>query len=250
MYPHADISRLSEGGGGKLGRLVAPLLRRAETLVLAYLAGAVPFSNVLAARVSGVDLREVGSGTVSGTGLYRVAGFLPLVVAGILDVAKGAVMALVAREPAGAAPADQNGRDEPRRWPPLRPPSLTEGAAAGLVVAGHNWSPYLDGAGGRGVSPALGAYAVIAPEASLLLLGGLVLGRLTRQTGLGTFASQVALVPTLAGTRGRRGAFAGAAVLAPMLAKRLLGNGPPKPDAGRRVYLARLLYDRDDWVVS
>jgi len=35
-----------------------------------------------------------------------------------------------------------------------------------------------------------------------------------------------------------------------MLAKRLLGNGPPKPDAGRRVYLARLLYDRDDWVVS
>ena len=221
-----------------------PQVKRVATLVLAYLAGAVPFSNVLAARVSGVDLREVGSGTVSGTGLYRVAGFLPLVVAGILDVAKGALVALVAREP---EPADHAAEEDGRR-PPFRPPSLTEGAAAGLVVAGHNWSPYLDGAGGRGVSPALGAYAVVAPEASALLLGGLVLGRLTRETGLGTFASQVALVPMLAGTRGRRGAFAGAAVLVPMLAKRLLGNGPPKPGGGHRVYLARLLYDRDDWV--
>lgn len=220
-------------------------MRKAVTLALAYLVGAVPFSNVLAARVSGVDLREVGSGTVSGTGLYRVAGFVPLVVAGILDVAKGALVAAVARR----AGRGRDGEVEGRR-PPLRSPSLTEGAAAGLVVVGHNWSPYLDGAGGRGVSPALGAYGVVAPEASALLLGGLVIGRLTRETGLGTFASQVALVPTLAGTRGRRGAFAGAAVLVPMLAKRLLGNGPPKPGAGPRVYLARLLYDRDDWAVA
>ena len=247
MQPFAGISLSAAGGGGKLGHQVPRLVRRAATLVLAYLAGAVPFSNVLAARVSGVDLREVGSGTVSGTGLYRVAGFLPLVVAGILDVAKGAVMALVAREPADPREEEAAG---PGRRPPLRPPTLTEGAAAGLVVAGHNWSPYLDGAGGRGVSPALGAYAVIAPEASVLLLGGLVLGRLTHETGLGTFASQVALVPTLAGTRGRRGAFAGVAVLVPMLAKRLLGNGPPKPGSGARVYLARLLYDRDDWAVA
>lgn len=250
MHPLTGISLPAQGGGGKLGRQVPSLVRRAATLVLAYLAGAVPFSNVLAARVSGVDLREVGSGTVSGTGLYRVAGFLPLVVAGILDVAKGAVMALVAREPADPAEKTDAKAGSKGRRPPLRPPTLTEGAAAGLVVAGHNWSPYLDGAGGRGVSPALGAYAVIAPEASLLLLGGLVLGRLTRETGLGTFASQVALVPTLAGTRGRRGAFAGAAVLVPMLAKRLLGNGPPKPGSGTRVYLARLLYDRDDWAVA
>src|SRR5579884_4480394 len=125
MYPHADISRLSEGGGGKLGRLVAPLLRRAATLVLAYLAGAVPFSNVLAARVSGVDLREVGSGTVSGTGLYRVAGFLPLVVAGILDVAKGAVVELAVRRWGGGSPSGSADSPDQRRGGRLRPPSLT-----------------------------------------------------------------------------------------------------------------------------
>lgn len=214
-------------------------LRRALVLASAYLGGAVPFSNVVAARLTGQDLRRVGSGTVSGTGLYRVAGFKPLVVAGILDVAKGAVVVGVARATEGDDP-----HAPPGRW---RPPSLTEAAAAGLVVGGHNWSPYLDGAGGRGISPALGAYAVSAPEGSVLLLAGLVLGRLTHQTGLGTFASQVALVPALGATRGRRGALAGAAVVVPMLAKRLLGNGPPKPDSGPTVYLARLLYDRDDW---
>ena len=233
---------------------VACALKRAVVLVLAYLGGAIPFSNLVSARVSGVDLRRVGSGTVSGTGLYRVAGFRPLVLAGIMDVAKGAAVVALARAmgaggPPGAAgrPGRQGPPFPPGRTPPWRAPSLTEGAAAGLVVAGHNWSPYLDGAGGRGVSPALGAFAVAAPEASGLLLAGLVVGRLAGQTGLGTFASQVALVPLLGATRGRRGAWAGAAVLIPMLLKRLLGNGGPKPDSGRSVYLARLLYDRDDW---
>jgi glycerol-3-phosphate acyltransferase PlsY len=214
-------------------------LKRAVVLVLAYLGGAVPFSNLVSARISGVDLRRVGSGTVSGTGLYRVAGFRPLVLAGILDVAKGAAVAALART---VGEARRPGRTS--RW---RAPSVTEGAAAGLVVAGHNWSPYLEGAGGRGVSPALGAFGVVAPEASALLLAGLTVGRLSKQTGLGTFASQMALIPVLGATRGRRGAWAGAAVLVPMVLKRLLGNGRPKPDAGRLVYLARLLYDRDDW---
>jgi len=213
-------------------------LRRLVSLALAYLAGAIPFSNVLAAWISGVDLRQVGSGTVSGSGLYRVAGFKPLAVAGSLDVAKGAIVAAFARRPAPRAAVGGG----------LRSPTVDEALAAGLVVVGHNWSPFLDGAGGRGVSPALGAYGVIAPEGTVLLLAGLVAGRLTHQTALGTFASQVAIVPTLAATRGRRGALAGAAVVGPMLLKRVMGNGPPKPGSGPRVYLARLLYDRDDWV--
>ncbi|HEV2368845.1 MAG TPA: glycerol-3-phosphate acyltransferase, partial [Acidimicrobiales bacterium] len=100
------------------------MLKRAATLILAYLTGAVPFSNLFASRLAGVDLRKVGSGTVSGTGLYRVAGFRPLAVAGVLDVAKGSLVAIVAREPDSARPA-AGGR---RR---LRPPSLTEGAVAG-----------------------------------------------------------------------------------------------------------------------
>src|SRR2546423_12023595 len=57
----------------------------------AFVVGAVPWSNVMARRKAGVDLRSVGSGTVSGTGLFEVAGFAPLAIAGVADVLKGAV---------------------------------------------------------------------------------------------------------------------------------------------------------------
>src|SRR2546422_10651684 len=110
-------------------------MRRAAAVPAAYLAGSVPFSNIMARRTRGVDLREVGSGTVSGTSLYRVAGFGPLALAGVLEIAKGAV---------GPALA---GRDRP----------VLAAAAAGARGAGHAWLLFLQGAGGRGIPPARGA---------------------------------------------------------------------------------------------
>src|SRR2546423_4428071 len=119
-------------------------------LSAAYVSGAIPFSNLMATRRRGVDLRDVGSGTVSGTSLYQVAGFGALAVAGICDIAKGAV---------GPALA---GRDRP----------VLQAAACGVAVVGHNWSPFLGGAGGRGVSPAVGALRAAAPVRSGLPPGG------------------------------------------------------------------------------
>jgi len=189
----------------------------------AFLAGAVPFSNLMARRARGVDLRKFGSGTVSGTALYEVAGFGSLALAGVCDVLKGAVGPLLA------------GRSRPR----LR------ALAAGAAVAGHNWSPFLRGAGGRGISPALGALAAGAPAGSVLLLGGMVGGRLAGETAIGALCADAALVPVLRRVHGTAGAEAGAAVLAPMMAKRLVGNtAAPRPRRWR-VYLTRLLLDRD-----
>jgi len=213
-------------------------LKRLAVLALAYLAGAVPFSNLLAGRLAGVDLRRFGNGTVSGTSLYRVSGFRALATAGILDIAKGASAPLLARRVAG--PAD---RPAETMW---RAPSGLEAAAAGLVVAGHNWSPYLDGAGGRGIAPSIGAYLVVAPEGAVLLLGGLTIGRLAHHSGIGTLAGQLAVIPVLRATRGRQGALAGLALVVPMLAKRVMGNSRPAAQAPS-VYLARLLFDRDSW---
>jgi glycerol-3-phosphate acyltransferase PlsY len=194
-------------------------------LGLAYLAGAVPFSNLAARLLRGVDLREIGTGTVSGTGLYRVAGFGPLAVAGSLDVAKGAVGPLLA------------GRDRP----------LLAALAGGAAVAGHDWSPFLGFAGGRGISPALGALAVNAPAGVAVLGLGLAGGRLARRTSLGCFLAYLALVPVLARVHGRRGALAGAAVLVPIVAKRLAGNAPPPAGPERaRVLWNRLVHDQDE----
>ncbi len=195
--------------------------RPAALLAGSYLAGSVPWSQV-AARRRGVDLRAVGSGTVSGTALYRVAGFAPLAAAGSLDVAKGAVGPLVATH--------------------SRPGLSALGASA--AVTGHNWSPFLRGAGGRGVAPALGALLAGAPAGAAVVAAGLAAGRLTRQTGLGCFVAYVALVPIVHRVHGRAASVLAASVLAPLLAKRIAGNQPPPAWDGRTL-LSRLLFDRD-----
>jgi glycerol-3-phosphate acyltransferase PlsY len=204
----------------------APLTRRgfggAGVVLAAFGAGAVPFSNIGARVQAGVDLRAVGNGTVSGTNLYEVAGFRSLALAGVCDVAKGAVGPLLA------------GPDRP----------VVSALSGGVAVAGHNWSPFLSGAGGRGISPALGALAVNDWPGSVLLLASLAAGRLAKQTALVMFVADAALVPLLARRRGWRGALAGACVVAPMLAKRATGNRPlPRSDWRGRA--ERLLFDRD-----
>jgi hypothetical protein len=99
-------------------------------------------------------------------------------------------------------------------------------------------------AGGRGISPAMGALLVLAPEGAGVLLAGVALGRaVDDNAGVGAIVADAALLPFLARTRGRAGALVAAAVLAPMLVKRLLGN---RPAANARTYLWRLLFDRDE----
>ena len=90
-------------------------MQAAAILVLSFAAGAIPFSYIAGRRARGVDLRRVGSGTVSGTSLYRVAGFGPLAAAGVFDVAKGAL------GPALATAADRSsgaraGAASPPHW--------------------------------------------------------------------------------------------------------------------------------------
>lgn len=183
-------------------RVAAPRKGAATILGLSFLAGSVPFSQIAARHFAGADLRQVGSGTVSGTALYEVAGFGPLAAAGVLDVAKGAIGPLLARHEHPALGA----------------------AATAAAVAGHNWSPWLRGVGGRGLSPALGATLVLAPEGTALLVAGMVVGRLRHNSGVTTLLCALGLLPLLGARRGRRGMAVALAVLAPMIAKRVRGN--------------------------
>jgi glycerol-3-phosphate acyltransferase PlsY len=194
----------------------------AGILLLSFVVGSVPTSFLFARVSRGVDLRDVGSGTVSGTALYRVAGFLPLAAAGILDIGKGTLGPLLA------------GTDRP----------VLAALAGGAAVIGHNWSPFLRGAGGRGIAPAIGALLVNAWPGAVLVLGGPMVGRWFGQTGLGGFVAELSLTPVLAITNGPEGAIAGAAIALPMLVKRVIGNTRPREDR-RRVYFHRLLFDHD-----
>jgi glycerol-3-phosphate acyltransferase PlsY len=198
-------------------------VKPASVVALSFLAGSIPSSQIAARLEAGVDLRDVGTGTVSGTSLFRVAGFVPLAVAGIADIAKGTVGPVLA------------GRERP----------VLAAVAGTATIAGHNWSPWLRGAGGRGFAPSLGVLGVNAWPGVPVMLGGLVAGKAARQTGLGGFVAQCALVPVVARTHGLRGALAGVAVVAPMWLKRLMGNAPPS-NRSMRAYVHRLLFDRDE----
>lgn len=189
----------------------------------AFVIGAIPVANIVARRAAGRDLRFTGQGRVSSTAVYRVAGGRAFAASCTLDVAKGILAVSLAD----------------RRHPAL------VAAAAGLAVAGHNWSPFLRGAGGRGVLPGLGALLVTAPSGSALLAGGLALGWAADNTGLGCFAAQSLLVPALAWMKGRNGAALGSALVAPMLVKRVLGDSNPARPRPVQVYLTRALYDCD-----
>jgi glycerol-3-phosphate acyltransferase PlsY len=192
-------------------------------LALGFAFGSIPFSNIAARLRRGVDLRDVGTGTVSGTALHQVAGFGPLAVAGVFEVAKGAVGPLLA------------GRDRP----------VLAAFAGSAAVAGHNWSPFLRGAGGRGISPATGALLVSAPAGAGVLLGGLAVGRLARQTAIGSLVADLALIPVARKVHGRRGAMAAGTVVAVILAKRLAGNAPAPRENRFATFRTRLLFDRD-----
>lgn len=194
----------------------------ALVVVAAYLLGAVPFTQILARGLRGVDLRTIGTGTVSGTGLYHVAGLGPLVLGGGLDVAKGALAVAFAG-------------DDPRLGV----------LAAAAVVTGHCWSVFLGGAGGRGLSPSMGALAVLAWPGALLLLAALAVGRVFDETGLAAFVADLLLVALLGGWAGWHGVALALAVVLPMWLKRLMGNVRPAPGAGLDTYRARLLFDAD-----
>ena len=156
-----------------------------------YLLGAIPFSHIVATRRAGLDLREVGSGNLGATNVFRNVGPAWGLVVLILDMAKGAAaVALMTAVVAGWP----EGRPTPLHLPPdvwrilaglvaalghtLSPfvgfkggKSLPVGFTydawriiAGLLAAiGHSLSPFVRFRGGKGVATTAGAFFVLAP---------------------------------------------------------------------------------------
>jgi len=127
------------------------------SLLISYLLGSIPFTQIVAQLVKGVDLRRVGSHNVGGRNLTRQLGLVWGILGGAGDVAKGATAMLTAT--AMGVP-----------FPLL----LWNGPA---VVAGHNWPIWLKFQGGKGLLTVVGAIAaVVFPEVAIaFVLGVLIL---------------------------------------------------------------------------
>jgi glycerol-3-phosphate acyltransferase PlsY len=198
-------------------------------VAVSYLLGSIPASYIVARVVKGIDIRRFGSGHVGGANVWAHVSFGAFILAGLADVAK-AIAAVGVAERLGLGP-----------WA-----VVTTGWA---VIIGHNWSLFLRGAGGRGVSTIIGALLLLGPWEALYLFAALVLGQLTGLGGIAVFLG-LAGMPLLAWALGEPlpltvytlGAFA------LHFAKKMLGSRLPWqiPAAERKqVLIYRLLFDRD-----
>ena len=142
-------------------------------IAFGFWAGAIPFGVLLARRL-GVKIQEHGSGNIGATNVARVLGPIPGAIVLVLDMAKGALAILAAMHFCG--------------WPWT---IVLTGFAA---IAGHCFSPFLGGKGGKGVATAFGAFLVLAPQLALLaVVVFLIVLRLTRVPALGSLAAIAAL---------------------------------------------------------
>lgn len=135
-----------------------PAVSLAATILLAYLAGSIPFG-FLIGKLKGMDIREHGSGNIGATNVTRVVGkwwgkgcFFCDFLKSALPVA---LVTFLCRKGCFADP-----------WGLL--PSL----AAFCAVAGHIFPVWLKFKGGKGISTAAGAVLALNPPA--LLASGIV----------------------------------------------------------------------------
>ena len=138
----------------------------------AYLAGTVPFG-VLFAKARGVDIQRVGSGNIGATNVARTLGKRLGAVVLLLDALKGALGV-------GAA-----------RLLQLAP--WVVAAVALAAVVGHCFPPWLRFRGGKGVATALGAFLVMDPAATgIVVLVFAALYAVTRRVSLGSLVAALA----------------------------------------------------------
>ncbi|MDB4911940.1 MAG: Glycerol-3-phosphate acyltransferase [Gemmatimonadetes bacterium] len=153
-------------------------MRPLAGLLIAYLAGSIPFAYLAGKLFKGIDLREHGSGNLGATNVFRVMGWKIASVVMALDMAKGALPVLLL--PPKFAPENSE------LW------AIAFGVAA---IIGHVRSVFLLWkGGGKGVATAGGVFLALAPIASLISLAvwGIVV-YLSGYVSLASLCSAVAL---------------------------------------------------------
>ena len=154
-------------------------------MVLAYLIGGVPFGFLLARQMGGPDVRYSGSGNIGTTNVLRTTGMRAALSVLVLDVSKGYVMVLLAQ---------RQGIDE-----------VAQGGVALAVVTGHIFPVWMRFRGGKGVATACGAFAALAPTATVAAVAAfaVVVWR-SRYVSVGSMVG-AALLPPLAYLTGAPG---------------------------------------------
>ncbi len=136
-------------------------------LGLSYLLGSVPWGYMLLVWGRGLDIREYGSGRTGMSNVLRTAGGKTAGLVFALDLGKGLVAVLLAREVIGTTSGE---------------------VAAGLfALMGHNWPVFLQFRGGRGILTGFGGLWIMAPwVAAIATVAFIFITLISRYVSLGS----------------------------------------------------------------
>lgn len=149
----------------------------------AYLLGSFPSAYLITRCMTGADIRQLGDGNMGAKNTWLSVGWLPGLVVGVTDAAKGALAIVMARQ--------------------LHMPENVVFLAGACVVLGHDFPLFLGFRGGQGMAAMVGVFFTLFPrESGLAFLAWLTALILTRKWDLSCFVG-FTLLPILLGLFGR-----------------------------------------------
>ncbi len=152
-------------------------------MLTAYLIGSIPFG-VIVGRLKGVDPRNVGSGNIGMTNVWRALGPTLGLTVFLLDVLKGFAPVWIVK-----MALQEDGSFRQSAWA-----TVVAVLVAVSAFAGHNWPVFLKFKGGKGVSTGLGVLLALDWRVALADWGAFfVLLGLTRYVSAGSTAAALTL---------------------------------------------------------
>jgi len=161
--------------------------------------GSIPFG-LFIAKSKGINIREVGSGNIGATNVFRTVGKKEGLICFILDILKGAVPVLLAVNILGV-----EGKDPLTQWDfmeglrtffPAGQRNLVQAihVITGLcAILGHNYSPWIGFKGGKGIATSAGVILALMPVGLILMiLVWVLLTFTTRYVAVGSVGAAIA----------------------------------------------------------
>jgi len=145
--------------------------------VASYLIGSIPFGYILAKYARGIDIRQLGSGNIGATNVWRNLGPVYGIMVLLLDMGKGVAAVLIGRHWGGVG---------------------TELIAAFLALCGHSWPIFLRFKGGKIVATGGGIIFAISPVTALVALAVLLITvGISRYVSLGSIMAAITVPVTM-----------------------------------------------------
>lgn len=125
------------------------------TTIISFLCGSIPTGYLLTKKFCGIDIRTKGSGNIGSTNVKRIAGAKVSLMTQVVDILKGML------------PVALGIYLTKNMELPLAADTYLSIIAIAAIL-GHNYTPFLNFRGGKGVNTTLGAFVLIIPIPTLI----------------------------------------------------------------------------------